>query len=274
MSNESQTPVPDINKTLASIGQHLSSSSPRDAIGSTGTRPLKFGNKSSDQWVSREPDLAGAVFAARLAVFGYVHQTANTKAIADAPAFSSETGGYVVQGDENVAPQFFKPQHFRVTHPFWSAFEPSEDVDDDWALLAGHMQRIYTELVTTVIAGGDHRPALLKIIGMEDAVDAVHRAKMATHSRGVPWTYKREYLVMQNWEHAGDGSARTKQIRTFLKNNTTVPCTVKTDPSDENRWTIKPWGQPAIEFHAPDYLAIDRHLGGPVVFEAQEMRRR
>ena len=273
MSNDTQTLIPEINRTVAAIGQRLASTGPSSDHGTTGTRPLKFGKKSTDQWASREPDLLGVIEAARRTLFGPAHHVLRVEGVANSPAYSAGVGGHVAEGDESVAPQHFDGRHFRVLHPFWSTFEPSDDTSDDWALLAGHMQRIYTELVTTVLAGADHRPAVLKLIGMEDAVDAVHRAKMASLSRREPWRYKREYLVMQNWLHASDRRARTKQIREFLENSTTVPCSVKPNPSDENRWTIKPNGRPAIEFHAPDYLAIDRRSGDPVVFESEELRR-
>lgn len=264
-----ETPTtPDIHQAIAAIGLHLSTTD-------TGIKPkgrqLQLSSKNSNHWGARRADLAGVVREAERALFGIEISGSRREIITPAPD-GRATGelGYVEPGDEGIESAFFYQGNFEVSHPFWSAFEPSLNLDEDWALLSGHMQRLYVELVTAVLAELDHRTTLLKMIAMKKAVTTISAAfhKESTGSR--VRVMNRRYLVMQNW--SSDRKASTKLIRDFLQENCSVNCTVKLEASGDS-WTIKPAGRPAMTVHTSEYLAIDTSTDEIVSFDEMGLKR-
>lgn len=272
---EAQTP--DIHKTIASIGTKLATSA-RNTTRDQAV--LKFGPEWGNQWGAVQSDIVGVVKEARRALFGKAARREDVPGIVYAPQFNSaiidpgaftDSGGNclnVTVGEEDLPKvRLDQPRDTRVVHEFWEGFTPRLDPTDDWTLLAGHLQHLYVELVTIVLAGEDPRPTLLKMIAMEPAVEAVNMATLLTRNAGAPYVHNRSYIVMQNWK--ADPGKAVQQIREFLQEHTPVKCSVKVDPN--GGYIVKPAGLPALNVAVNEHLAIEMETGSVVTFAGTEI---
>lgn len=266
--------IPSIHATIARIGTKLATSGRNTRAREQAV--LKFGPNWGNQWGAVPADIVGVVKEAREALFGKSTRYEGVPGVAYAPQFSSKEEplsfrtvqfANVDDADEDLPRvRLDQPRDTRVVHDFWAEFSPRLDPTKDWALLAGHLQHLYVELVTTVLAGEDPRPTLLKMIAMEPAVQAVDLATTQAQQATVPYVHDRSYIVMENWNR--DPNKAVQQIREFLKAHASTKCTVTSDPN--GGYTVKPSGLPAIPVATDEYLAVERQTGEIVTFSSDE----
>lgn len=278
------TPVaetPDIHRTIASIGTKLATSGRNPARDQA---VLKFGPEWGNQWGACPADIVGVVKDAREALFGKAARRRDVPGVAYAPQFTStiidpgvftDSGGQrflnVTAGEEDLPKvRLDQPRDTRVVHEFWESFTPRLDPTEDWTLLAGHLQHLYVELVTIVLAGEDPRPTLLKMIAMEPAAEAVDMATHRTRNASAPYIHNRSFIVMQNWK--ADPGKAVQQIREFLQKHAPVKCSVKADPN--GGYIVKPAGLPAVNVAVNEHLAVEMETGNVVTFAGTEIKVR
>lgn len=253
--------VPAIHKSIARIGTLLSTSGRKTQRHDM--RVLKFGPNLGSQYGAVPAEITNVIIEARNALFGSRPYDEAVPGVVYAPQYDPNHGTSVPDADKDLPRvRLDSPEDTRLVHNFWAEFTPRLDPTDDWTLLAGHLQHLYVELVTVVLAGKDPRPTLLKMVAMEPAVLAVERATVQARMAAVPYVCERSYVVMENWE--SDPKAAVQQIRDFVRKHVSATCTVSADPN--GGYTIKPAGRPAISVASSEFLAVEIATGDVVTF--------
>lgn len=235
----------------------------------TSAPALRFGPEMHNQFRNDLADLFGVLRAARRELFGTASAT-RIEGVKYAPERDLKKQSGIDDRYKDVESVTFPVFSMEISHPFWSSYESTVRPREDWQLLTGHLQHLYTELVTSVLAGAEYRATLLKMVAMEPAIDAVSDA-MPGHKGGTtPFITNKPYLVMQSWSR--DQSTSVKQVREFLKTYATLPCTVSIDQTEDNHFKITPKGQDPILVSRRNYLAVDQIEGDIVELTPREFQ--
>lgn len=120
----------------------------------------------------------------------------------DAPVLQGEGAGYTI----GVAIPAYDP---------WADYQPSAEPLRDWALLAGHLQRLHAELAGKALTGQPTKPTITRIAAMADAVRKVaHRLKTIVRGK-TPLIIQRRVLLIGGPSDGG-GSMAVSEIQAFL----------------------------------------------------------
>lgn len=265
--------APSIHATIARIGTLLSSARSYDAQGATAmSNPtsapaLRFGPEMHNQFRNDLADLFGVLRAARKELFGTFSRT-RVDGVKYAPERDLKKQSGIDDRYKDAESVTFPVTSMEISHPFWDRYEPTVRPREDWQLLTGHLQHLYTELVTAVLAGAEYRATLLKMVAMHPAINTVSDAMPGDKGGTTPFITNKPYLVMQSWSR--DQGTSLKQVREFLKTYAPVTCTVSIDQTQEDHFKIKPKGQDAILVSRQNYLAVDQVDGNIVELSSYE----